>query len=243
MKNLIACLQFITILPMGKTAPFNTGGIIRAFPIAGLAVGMIIALFDAAMIYLWPVAVVSVLDVVLLAVITGGLHMDGLADSTDGLYGQRPKEKALSIMKDSRVGAMGLLAVVCVVAVKWAGIAHLDQGRFFCLLIIPAYARGSMIFAMRFLSYARGKEGTGSSFFDQPVSLSHFIFMVIPIGLSLFLGVKGIFINIAFFLMTFSLIFYYKKKMGGVTGDMLGAMTEVLEAGLFIVASAGSAPC
>ncbi len=243
MQNLIACLQFITILPVGKTAEFNPGGIIRAFPLAGLVLGLIIALFDTVAIHVWPVPVVSVLDVVLLVILSGGFHMDGLADTADGLYGQRSREKALLIMKDSRVGAMGLCAVVCVFAVKWAGVGHLDQGRFLWLLIIPAYARSSMIFGIRYLSYARGKEGTGSRFFEQPVTGSHFMFMVIPVVLSLFLGMSGILLNIIFLLMNFVLIGYYRKKMGGITGDMLGAMTEVMEAGLFLVAAAGGVLC
>jgi adenosylcobinamide-GDP ribazoletransferase len=71
-----------------------------------------------------------VLDVVLLAAITGAFHLDGLADMADGLYGQREREKALAIMKDSRVGAMGLVAVACVLLVKTVGLGSIDHARF-----------------------------------------------------------------------------------------------------------------
>jgi adenosylcobinamide-GDP ribazoletransferase len=136
-----------------------------------LAIGLILASVRPDRIGLWPPLVAGVLDVVLLAAITGALHLDGLADAADGLYGHREREKALAIMKDSRVGAMGLVVVACVLLVKAAGLGSVDQGRFLALMIVPAYARSAMIFGMRFLPYARGKEGTGSPFFETPLSM------------------------------------------------------------------------
>jgi adenosylcobinamide-GDP ribazoletransferase len=122
MTAFIASLQFITAIPLGRPRPFDAKGIIIHFPLAGLAIGLILSLFDLIASALWPTSVAGVLDVVLLAAVTGAFHLDGLADAADGLYGQREREKVLAIMKDSRVGAMGLVAVACVLLVKAAGL-------------------------------------------------------------------------------------------------------------------------
>ncbi|MDL2269614.1 adenosylcobinamide-GDP ribazoletransferase, partial [Desulfosarcina sp. OttesenSCG-928-G17] len=165
----IASLQFITILPLGRPQPFDAKGIITCFPLAGLGIGLILAGADSLFSFLWPAGVAAVLDVALLALITGALHLDGLADMADGLYGRRDRETALSIMKDSRVGAMGLVTVVLLLMTKTAAIAGAEQHRFLALVIIPAYARSAMMAGIFFLPYARGNEGTGSSFFETPL--------------------------------------------------------------------------
>ena len=239
MKAFIASLQFISALPLGRPRPFDPKGIIVNFPLAGLAIGLMVALFDQLVMHLWPPTVVAVLDVGLLAVVSGAFHLDGLADMADGLYGQRDREKRLAIMKDSRVGAMGLVAVVCVLLTKAAALGSIEQGRFVALLIVPAYARSSMLCGMRFLPYARGPEGTGSPFFDTPLTLADFRFLALPLLLSLFLGWRGILLNLFFVLATAALVALYRRKLGGVTGDLLGAMTEIMEAVLFLALSLG----
>lgn len=242
MNALIASLQFISALPLGKPRPFDPRGIIVSFPLAGLAIGLVLAICDRIFVALWTPPVAGVLDTVLLAAVTGSLHLDGLADMADGLYGRREREKALAIMKDSRVGAMGLVAVACVLLTKSAALGHVDHARFPALVLVPAYARSAMIFGIHFLPYARGKEGTGSPFFETPLTSRDFIFVAVPVVLSLFLGWRGLLLNLVFVLGTAGLIILYRRKLGGITGDLLGAMTEVLEAVLFLAVCVGGAP-
>jgi adenosylcobinamide-GDP ribazoletransferase len=168
LRGLISAIQFITSIPLGRTAIFEPRAMVPFFPVVGLILGMVVAVFDFVALYFWPVYVVAVLDVVLLVVLTGALHIDGLGDTADGLYGRRPREQALKIMKDSRIGAMGLVAVICVLAVKWAGLASLGPHRSLLIIIIPAFARSGMIFGMYFLEYGRPDGGTGSPFFENP---------------------------------------------------------------------------
>jgi adenosylcobinamide-GDP ribazoletransferase len=170
-------------------------------------------------------------------VITAALHLDGLGDSADGLLGHRNREKALLIMKDSRIGVMGLAAIVCTLAVKWGGIMHITSHRMLLLVLIPAFARSGMIFGICFLEYGRPEGGTGYDVFGKPLKLFDFLWILIPVILSFFLGWKGIWINLVFAVLTLTIIFYYKKRMGCITGDMLGAMTEVTESFLFLFAS------
>ena len=239
MRNFISAIQFITILPVGRPEEFNPQKIIPYFPLVGLLLGLMLAVFDHLALMLWSKPVVSILDVVFMAAVTGAFHIDGLGDTADGLFGQRPKERTLAIMKDSRLGTMGLVAIAAGLAIKWGGIAGLASSRFLFLVLVPAYARGAMLFGMRFLEYGRPEGGTGSDFFKEKLTNAAFWGLSIPVVLSLFTGWKMILLNIGFIFLVAVIVFYYKKRMGGITGDMLGAMGEATESFLFLLISIG----
>ena len=239
MKSFIAAIQFITILPSGKPAPFEPDKMVPFFPIVGLLLGGLVAVFDFVAVQVWIPPVVAVLDVVLLIVMTGAFHLEGLGDAADGLLGQHSREKALAIMKDSRIGTMGLVAIVSVLAIKWGGIASLESNRILLLILVPAYARGGMIFGIRFLEYGRPDGGTGLDFFKKKLGNTSFWGMILPVMLSVLLGWKAVWLNAGFVILIVSLLYYYRKRIGCITGDMLGAMAEVMEAGLFLLVSIG----
>jgi len=241
MRHFISAIQFITILPVGRADTFEPAKMIPYFPIVGLFLGLLTALFDQLATALWSRPVASLLDILFLAVITGAFHLDGLGDSADGLLGQRPKEKVLTIMKDSRLGTMGLVAMVFGLALKWAGIAGLDADRTLLLIIVPAYARAGMLFGMRFLEYGRPAGGTGVDFFTSKLKWSAFWGLTAPVVMSVFLGWTALWLNLSFVALIALLIWYYTRRLGCVTGDMLGAMAEILESGLFLLVSMGVA--
>ena len=240
MKRLRAAFQFITILPAGKPVDFDPTGMIPFFPVVGLILGGMLAVFDLLVTQLWSPPVVAILDVLFLIWITGAFHIDGLGDMADGLYGNRPREKALAIMKDSRVGAMGLVAIVSGLAVKWGGISEMEAHRSLLLWVIPAFARGSMIFGFRYLPYGRPEGGTGHDFFKEKPKKAAFIGLLIPILFSLLAGWRGVLVILVFFMVTFGMLMFYKKRMGCITGDMLGAMSEITESALFLTAGLGA---
>ncbi len=239
MRHFISAIQFITIIPMGRTDSFEPIKMIPYFPIVGLFLGLLTAVFDQLTTAVWSEPVASLLDVLFLAVLTGAFHLDGLGDSADGLLGQRPREKALRIMKDSRLGTMGLVAILFGLALKWGGISGLSANRAMLLVIVPAYARAGMLFGMRFLEYGRPDGGTGLDFFKHKLEPTAFWGLAPQALMSLFLGWLGFWLNLSFISLTYLLIRYYKRRVGCVTGDMLGAMAEVLEAGLFLMVSVG----
>ncbi|UCD81050.1 MAG: adenosylcobinamide-GDP ribazoletransferase [Desulfobacterales bacterium] len=241
MRDFFSAIRFITILPWGRAGSFDPPRMIPYFPIVGVALGLLLALFDYVALRLWGKPAGSLLDVVFLAVLTGAFHIDGLGDAADGLLGQRSKEKILAIMKDSRLGTMGLVAIVFGLSMKWVGIAGLDSGRSVLLIIVPAYARASMLFGIRYLKYGRPEGGTGLDFFNDPIQPTAFWGLSVPVLLSFLLGWKMIWLNLCFAALTAGLIKYYKNRVGCITGDMLGAMTEVIEAALFLTASIGGA--
>ena len=239
MRHFIAAIQFITIIPVGRADSFEPPKIIPYFPVVGLFLGILTALCDQLSIALWSRPVASLLDILFLALLTGAFHLDGLGDSADGLLGQRSKEKALTIMKDSRLGTMGLVTIVFTLALKWAGIAGLDANRVLLLIIVPAYARAGMLFGIRFLEYGRPGGGTGADFFKSKLEWTAFWGLAAPVLLSVFLGWTAVYLNLSFVALTAVLIWYYKRRVGCITGDMLGAMAEILEAGLFLLVSIG----
>lgn len=239
MKNLLAAIRFITVLPTGRSDHFDAVGMVPWFPAVGLLIGACLAAFDHAAARFWSPQAAAVLDVVFLAVMTGAFHIDGLADTADGIFSHRPKERILEIMKDSRIGAMGVVAVVSVLAVKWAGISSISENRTALLILVPAYARGAMLFGMRALEYGRPQGGTGLAFFSRKLRPVDLWGVLVTVVLSLALGRGLLAVNVGFFLITAALIAYYRKRLGCITGDMLGAMAEVVEAGLFLIAAMG----
>jgi adenosylcobinamide-GDP ribazoletransferase len=229
----------MTTLPLGKPLQLDPAGMVPFFPLVGLLLGLITALADLAFRHLWPPGVSAVLDVVVLIVLSGALHLDGLGDTADGIFSHRGRERALEIMKDSRVGAMGLVAIVAVLGVKAAGLTVLAENRFLMLTAIPAFSRAGILFAMRALPYGRSDGGLGSPFFEKPLSLKSFWGVLPAAAMALAAGLTGLAVCIGFVLITVLLIGFYRRRMGCVTGDMLGAMIEVTEAFLLLLAATG----
>ncbi len=237
----LSALGFVTILPTGGNYMFTARGMTAFFPLVGLVVGGLLAVFDLAVRAFWNPDAAGLLDVIFLIVITGAFHLDGLADTADGLFSHRPRERMLEIMKDSRIGAMGVVALFTVLSLKWAGAAGLKEtgmSRTLALVLVPTYSRSALLFGIRFLPYGRA-EGTGKGHFDKPLPAKDFIWTLIPLGLSLFLGFRGMILNAAFTMTVPCILYYYRKKMGCVTGDMLGAMVEAGEAILFLALAVG----
>jgi adenosylcobinamide-GDP ribazoletransferase len=238
MKGFFSAMRFLTVLPVGNPKNFDVGAMIPFFPLVGLVIGGITAVFDAGAAFLWGRFTVSILDVALLGALTGALHIDGMGDTADGLFSRRSKERSLEIMKDSRMGAMGVVAIFLTLSIKWASIAGMESCRGLFLFIIPALARGSVLFAFRTLDYGR-PGGLGHDFFNPKLKISSFGALAIPAALAFFAGPAAALILIsAFFLMTAIIIIYYQKRMGHATGDMMGAMIEASETGLFLAAAA-----
>jgi adenosylcobinamide-GDP ribazoletransferase len=105
---------------------------------------------------------------------------------------------------------------------------------------VPAYARSGVLFGIRFLAYGRPDGGTGLAFFKETLKPAAFWGLALPVALSLFLGWASVWLNLYFIVITVIILFYYKNRMGCITGDMLGAMIESSEAVLFLLVSMGA---
>ncbi len=236
--GLIFAIQFLTIVPISTRHRFNAAAALPFFPVCGLLMGALVMAADTAFGMLWPRPVVAILDVVLLAFLSGALHLDGLADTADGLYGRREPQKALRIMKDSRIGAMGMIAVASCLLVKWAALTHLTTQPKLWLLLVPALARATALIGTKALPYGRPEDGTGHAFFTAPLKFKDFWGLGILVALTSMGGWQALGVFLVLAVLVLGILSWYRRKIGCITGDMLGAMIEISEAGLFLTAAA-----
>jgi adenosylcobinamide-GDP ribazoletransferase len=243
MKAFIAALQFLTILPLPKV-PVGDGKDLETsapfFPVVGLLIGGLVALSDLLLVQFLPLHIATLLTVLLLVVITGGLHMDGLADTADGFFSVRSREKMLEIMRDSRIGTMGVLAIVFVVALKVAALLPLPTpGRQAIIILMPLAGRSAILLMMTALPYARPEGGLAGIFIVKRSWWAPVVALVFLLAagwvLQRHLGLVAVIVSMA---SAGAMIRYTFKKIGGFTGDTLGAISEITEVA---VALAGAA--
>lgn len=243
MKSFIAALQFLTVCPWIGRVQCTERQIGRSsfwFPVVGILLGLLLAFADQLTTFIFPSLVSSSLIVILMIAVSGGLHMDGLADTADGFLSSRPRERILEIMKDSHIGVMGVLAIVSVFGLKACALSTLtDATRFSTILLVPMAGRCALVLQMATLKYVR-PTGLGT-LFEQTKRRIDLVFAVsIFSGLAFYLkGTSGLIAVAAVFglLSIFSL--QTRTKIGGYTGDTLGASCELAET-LFLLTQAAS---
>jgi adenosylcobinamide-GDP ribazoletransferase len=187
--------------------------------------------------HLQPVLVAAVL-VALLALLTGGLHLDGLADTFDGLGAGGPRERMLAVMDDPRAGVFGVVAVVFVVLFKVHAIAALSSDRWRALLIAPTLARWAMtLFGYRATA---AKEGLGAHMIANMTG-ARLLFATATtlIGAIALGGLGGLATMALVAVLTLFSKLYFHRRLGGVTGDTFGAVAEISEAVVLIAFAAG----
>ncbi len=242
MKYLVQAISFLSILPFHDDDAFSPAKALPWFPVVGLILGAVVSMLDGVLLWLWPKSVASVVDVVLLAGLSGAFHLDGLGDTADGLLGYRSRERALEIMKDSRVGAMGVVAITCCLILKWAGLAAVGTERTLLLILIPALSRTTALIAMKTLPYGR-QSGTGKAFFGEPVPWVAWATGVLPMSACVVLGWRGLLLLGVYAASVLIVLGWYRKRMGCITGDMMGGLIEVCETALLLAAALGGGGC
>ena len=233
--NFLSAIGFLTIVPMPSRAFKIDGRQVLYFPVVGLLIGALLCGVDRICSLYTTQEIRVVADVLFLAVISGALHLDGLADSADGVFSHRPKEKILEIMQDSRIGVMGALAVLFCLLLKMAGFSGLNRpGSEIWLLIAPALARSSQVAGLVLMDYAR-EEGGKSVVFFQKKKYQLLTFALIPIALPFSITIEtGLTVLFLFLSGTALLLWFFKKAIGGMTGDTLGALTELMETAILL---------
>ena len=233
MKPFLAALQFLTILPIRGS--FDKRTLSRSlpwFPWVGFLVGALAALSDWTGIRLGiPNAIMNVFSVAFLAALTGGLHLDGLADTADGFLSARPRERVLEIMRDSRIGTMGVLAIVFVLALKTAGLSQLqDIPRTCALLFAPLAGRCLQVFTIQILPYAHAKGGLARIFVDtRRASDGLWAVLCLIVGALVLFGQRGVWLLLICGLCWIVISSRSRRRIGGFTGDTLGATSEICE--------------
>ncbi|OGO81302.1 MAG: adenosylcobinamide-GDP ribazoletransferase [Clostridiales bacterium GWC2_40_7] len=232
LKRFVLMIQFLTTLPirtkLNVTAEDFGKGLVFA-PIIGLLIGGILAGAWYVLAMMFPSTVTAVLIIILYIVLTGGLHLDGLGDTFDGLYSNRSRERMLEIMRDSRVGTNAVLAVIAVLLLNTALLASFNKSDIFIIiLLMPVAGRIGSLVGSGVSSYARSGEGLGKSFIDF-CGGKEIIAGIVPYLVIFYLsaGIQGLMLSIIPPVCAFILIKMFSRKIGGATGDLLGAVCEL----------------
>ncbi len=231
-----AAFRFLTILPLPAGRGDDRETLAAAtpfFPLVGLVLGGLAAGCGWLLLCLFPPLVRAVLLVLLLAGFSGFFHLDGLADTADGFLSARPRDRILEIMHDSRIGVMGVVSLILVLALKISALAGLGPGdQVRAVFLMPLAGRTAILLLMAFLPYARPEGGlgqlfyTGSSRLIGAAALVFFLLIVLPASGGFFrtLLVLALFLAV---LLSFALA--CQRIIGGATGDTLGAGCELGE--------------
>jgi len=235
LRKISIAMQFLTILPLPGKKPVEPKELARSmvcFPLVGGFIGLALVLALSFLKFL-PILVVGVLVLILSIIITGGIHLDGFADTCDGFYGNRPKEKILEVMRDSRIGVMGVVGIVSLLLLKFTLIVSIPQGILWKVLIIMvAFGRWSQTLACYTSNYVR-LEGKAKCFIEYAGKNEFFMGTFFTIVLFLLLmGLKGVVLFVFSLVPALLFINYARKKIGGMTGDTIGAINEIAEVGV-----------
>ncbi|SDN27332.1 cobalamin-5'-phosphate synthase [Paenibacillus sp. yr247] len=257
LRACIAAFQFLTRLPIPVQIDYTDRVFSRSvifYPLAGCIIGLLLLLAGEGLTLILPALPAAVLLLGFWVVLTGGLHLDGLMDTSDGILSHRPREQMLEIMKDSRVGAMGVIVCVLQLLLKFSLLYTLldirqiggSEGVCFLLAIVPIWSRWFMVASIYGWPYARRDAGLGSLF--RGVNKWHVFSsaLVALLTTTLFsemedLGIAASALShpsiwavvLSFALGTalagWILAAYMSRKLGGLTGDTYGALNELLE--------------
>ncbi|EMB4081180.1 adenosylcobinamide-GDP ribazoletransferase [Klebsiella aerogenes] len=240
LKMLWATLGFITRIPVPQKwsdgvefSQYGRG--VPWFPVVGLIVGVLAALGYMAVSQTGGgISIGAVAWVLALVLLTGGFHLDGLADTCDGVFSARTRERMLEIMRDSRLGTYGGLAIVFCILIKVAAVislAHLPVNSLFTLLVcVPIVGRTGMVLAMYRQHYAREGAGMANAYLGHISGKETVITLCIGVALvGLLAGIHGLVASVITWIVVNAEKNFLSRRLNGLTGDTLGAMEEIGE--------------
>lgn len=239
MRDFITGLQFLTIIRLWPETEWSSerfGRSVRYFPLIGAVIGAGLSLGYLLFAAWLPVHVAAALFVVGNIVLTGGLICDGFMDTMDGVLSGRSRERMLEIMKDSRVGANGVVAFVCSVLLRWSVLLDFAGSALpAALFAAPVVGRVGMVAAITLFPYAR-PEGIGKAFADFAGARALPVALISGFLLIGFCGWPILIAAVAGLLGGMVLARFASKRLGGITGDIYGAVTETSELCFFVAA-------
>ncbi|WP_240548238.1 adenosylcobinamide-GDP ribazoletransferase [Paenibacillus lignilyticus] len=242
--------QLLTRIPVPVAIPFTPEVLARSvvyYPVVGAVIGGVVALAGMLLQDAVPAMPAAVILLAVWIALSGGLHADGLMDTADGVMSHRSREKMLDIMKDSRVGAMGVLTAVLLLLFKFSSltavmnVSELQWRSFFPLMMMAcAWSRLWIVLAMAAFPFARPNEGMASLFravhFRHPASA---LLVTILLAAGSFLvwpsaGYQSAFVTLLMqggitVAAGWILCIWLIRKLGGLTGDTYGAVAEIIE--------------
>ncbi|MFA5149841.1 MAG: adenosylcobinamide-GDP ribazoletransferase [Candidatus Omnitrophota bacterium] len=233
MNSFLLALQFLTVIPL-KIKGVTEEKLARAtlyFPLVGLLIGLVLFQINLGLFILnFPSFTISIILIVFLAGLTGGLHLDGLSDSADAFLSGRSKEEMLNIMRDPHSGVMGVLSIICIILLKIGLLYSVPApAKATALLLMCVLSRWSAVLAMFAFPYARqeGKAGV----FIRGMTLKIFLISLISAFIFAFIiwQLKGLIVLVIVSGCAYLAARFTNRRIGGITGDTLGATIELTE--------------
>jgi adenosylcobinamide-GDP ribazoletransferase len=245
----VAALRFLTVVPVStkrEATAAEVGGSIVYFPVVGLAIGLALAGVYWILSRFLPYSLANGLVVVGMVLVNGALHMDGFIDTCDGLAGNRTPEERQRIMKDSRVGAFGVVGGVLLLLVKFVSLNSIPEGVTIAALIVtPVISRWLMVFAIVAYPYAK-PSGLGTVF-KQEATWDRFwiatlVAAVVVVAVLWWQGphfhlLSGAAALIGAILAGFAWLLHLNRKFRGLTGDSYGSVCEFSEVAVLMAFS------
>lgn len=236
----LLALEFLTVVRWRREAKYDgpaLGASLGYFPLVGLLIGVVLAAVDWTASRLLAAPVVAALLVATFALITGALHLDGLADSADGLFGGQTPAERLAIMRDSRTGSFGVVAVVVVLLLLYAAFLSLGgPARIWALVAVPVFARFAMVLAVALYPYAR-PSGLGKLYHEHARWKPLMTATVGALACALALLIAGPLLLGVAATVALAIGALTTRRLGGLTGDIYGAIGVLTEALLFVIAA------
>ncbi|PIQ89876.1 MAG: adenosylcobinamide-GDP ribazoletransferase [Candidatus Omnitrophica bacterium CG11_big_fil_rev_8_21_14_0_20_42_13] len=232
MKQFLLALQFLTIIPVRikEVAEENIAQSMIFFPAVGLLLGVILCACDGLLSQLGLIRFCAdTLLVGLLIILTGAIHLDGLADTVDAFASGKDKDGMLRVMRDSNIGTMGALSLILALLIKIGLISSLASAKYPALILMCVLSRWAQVCAVFFLPYARG-EGK-AKLFIKGMNRNIFIFAGLSSLGIIFIAwrIKAILVFVSAAAFTWVCLKCLRRKFGGATGDTIGAISELAE--------------
>jgi adenosylcobinamide-GDP ribazoletransferase len=231
-----AALQFLTIFPTPLRHDADGriyGQSLAYFPLVGLLLGAILLGIQFGLHFLLPDSVINALLITALAILTGAHHLDGLSDTFDGIFAGNSPEERLAIMADTKVGTFGIASVILLLLLKYACLFHVSMMP--ALLMMPVLSRWTMVTVIFAFPYARSS-GMGMAFKQaatwQRLVVASTLAIILAVAL---LAWKGVILVAALFIIIFGVTYYFRSRLGGLTGDTYGAINEIAEVSVLVL--------
>ena len=239
--NFLAAIGFLTSIPVGRRSMEgrSLAGCAVYFPLVGLLLGFLLAGIDYGLGRVLPDLLTSAITVALLLLLTGALHFEGFVDACDGLFGGHTRERRLEIMRVKNVGAYAVAGGALLLILKFATISSLNHEweRFWIIVIFPMLSRWGMALALAAFPYARA-QGLGTAFRGVKIEFVVIAAAVTLIFAGVFAGLAGALLFALATLLAVLAGLWVTKLLGGLTGDIYGAINELSEV-VILIAAAG----
>jgi adenosylcobinamide-GDP ribazoletransferase len=238
-NGFFGALQFLTCCPWPRNRerlPEELGRSAMFFPVIGLLLGLILGFVDWMVRAFAGPTISSVLLVAVMAIATRALHLDGLSDTVDGLGAGGGREHILDVMDDSHIGVFGTVAIVLVLLLKIRALEHLDGNRGRALILASVLSRWAMVLIVYRANAAR--QGLGSLMIAHMKGWHFFAATAIALAVAAAIAqLFGLSVMIAVAVLTVIIRSYFQRRLGGITGDICGAVGELSETSALLLAA------